>query len=367
MKITDLTVTIFSREIPRVVSGPHNPIVQGRSTLGIVTIHTDEGLKGYGMIGGSSKPAEFDAHSLIVALKPILIGQNPLNREAIYKKLLQRSRHTTWRCIGAVDVALWDLGGKIAGLPIYQLLGAARDKVPAYASSPGMDDPEEYVEQAQEVRSRGYKAYKLHPPRVGYQKDILACQKVRQAIGDDYTLMLDSSWMYDFTEAMKVGRAIEELKYYWFEDPLAEDDIYNYVKLRQKLDIPLMATEHSPGSFHSAPAWITAQATDYLRGDVAAKGGITDCIKTAHLAEAYRMNYEMHHGGNSINNIANLHVMCAINNSELFECHLSHHPCGVVNEIVVDAQGMIAVPTGPGLGIELDTDFIKKNTVTEMR
>lgn len=366
VKITDLTVTIFSRELPEIISGPHNPVVKGKSNLGIVTIHTDEGVTGYGMVGGSSKPPEYDVHSMLVSLKPLLIGQDPLDREAIYNKMLWRARHTTWRCIGAIDVALWDLAGKIAGLPIYKLLGAARNKVPAYASSPGIAEPEGYVEQVFEVKERGFKGYKIHPPRVGWQKDVLACQAVRKAIGDEYMLMLDSSWMYDFTEAMRVGRAIEDLNFYWFEDPLAEDDIYNYTKLGQKLDIPLMATEHSPGSFHSYAAWIEARATHYLRGDVAAKGGITDCIKSAHLAEAFRMNYEMHHGGNSINNIANLHVMCAIRNSEFFEVHLSHHPCGVVNEIDIDSDGMITVPDGPGLGINLDKDYIKANTVAEL-
>jgi len=95
-------------------------------------------------------------------------------------------------------------------------------------------------------------------------------------------------------------------------DPLAEDDIYNYVKLRQKLDIPIMATEYSPGGFHSYAIWVSSGATDYLRGDVAVKGGITPCLKTAHLAEAFQMNFELHHGGNSLNNVANLHIALAI-------------------------------------------------------
>ena len=106
-------------------------------------------------------------------------------------------------------------------------------------------------------------------------------------MGDDYRLMLDSTWSYDYTDALRVGRAIEEMGYYWFEDPLADEDIYNYVKLRQKLDIPIMATEFPAGGLDTYPIWLTEKATDYLRGDIPNKGGLTTMLKTAHLAEAF--------------------------------------------------------------------------------
>ena len=131
--------------------------------------------------------------------------------------------------------------------------------------------------------------------------------------------------------------------YYWFEDPLAEFDIYNYVKLRQKLDIPIMATEHTPGQVELYVPWLTERATDYLRGDVAIKGGLTSVIKTAHLAEAFGMRYEIHHGGNSLNNVANLHALMAIRNSEMFEVIQPEHAqkYGLVRDIEVDAEGMV--------------------------
>src|SRR5437660_4605461 len=117
--------------------------------------------------------------------------------------------------------------------------------------------------------------------------------------------MLDSTWSYRYEEALRVGRAIEEMNFYWYEDPLADQDLYNYVKLKQKLDIPILATEYPIGGLDSYIPWITERATDFLRGDVAVKGGITTILKAAHLAEAFRMNFETHHGGNSLNNVAN--------------------------------------------------------------
>jgi L-alanine-DL-glutamate epimerase-like enolase superfamily enzyme len=367
MKIIDVSVTQFSQDnIPRLNFGPHNARTLGSSILGLVKITTDEGLEGHAFLGSVTKSSEIDAFSLVYALKPILLGRDPLDREKIYADICRRFRSTTWRCIGAVDVALWDLAGKIAGLPIYRLIGGHRSIVPAYASSPGHDDLGEYVEEASHVKALGYHAYKIHPPRTGWQADIEASRAVRKAVGDEYRLMLDSTWTYTYPEALRVGRAIEEMGFYWFEDPLAEEDIYNCAKLRQKLEIPIMATEYSPGGFHAYAPWLLAEATDFLRGDVAVKGGITACLKAAHLAEAFHMNFEIHHGGNSLNNVANLHVMCGIPNSEFFEVILPNEvqKFGLVEDIEVTAAGMVHVPQKPGLGVEIDFERIRRNTVS---
>src|SRR3546814_865433 len=184
------------------------------------------------------------------------------------------------------------------GVPIYKLMGGFRDSVPAYASSQALGVPEAYVEQALEIKANGWKAYKIHPP-TRWEEDIRVCEAVREAVGDGYKLMLDATWAYRYDEALRVGHALGDLGYYWYEDPLPEEDIYNYVKLKQQLRLPVMATEWSPGGFHAYAPWIMASATDYLRGDVAVKGGLTGCLKAAHLAEAFRLNFEIHHGGNS--------------------------------------------------------------------
>jgi L-alanine-DL-glutamate epimerase-like enolase superfamily enzyme len=177
--------------------------------------------------------------------------------------------------------------------------------------------------------------------------------------------MLDSTWSYRYEEALRVGRAIEEMGFYWYEDPLADQDIYNYVKLKQKLDIPILATEYPIGGLDSYVPWILERATDFLRGDVAVKGGITTLIKTAHLAEAFRMNFEVHHGGNSLNNVANLHVIMAIRNTEFFEVLLpdAMQKYGLAEEITVERDGLVHAPTEPGLGAQIDFELIERNKV----
>ena len=369
MKIDDVTLTLFAWDnIPSTKYGRQADTFQGSSELGLLTIKTDAGVEGHAFLGAAMRTARNDATSLIRYLKPVVMGQNPLDRERLWQALWTRVRTSTPRAVGAVDVALWDIAGKVAGLPLHRLMGSYRDRVPAYASSPVLPDASAYAEEALSIKAKGWSAYKIHPP-TNWEEDIEVCRAVRDAVGDDYRVMLDSTWAYRYEEALRVGKAAEELGFYWYEDPLADDDIYNYVKLKARLDIPLMATEYAPGGHPASyTPWLMHQATDFLRGDVAVKGGLTPCLKTAHLAEAFRMNYEVHHGGNSFNNFANLHLIMAIPNCEYFEVLLpdASQKYGLVHDVEVDADGLVHAPTAPGIRAEIDFDLIKAKKTEEL-
>jgi len=362
MRITDLQLTLFAWErIPTTRYGRHTGAFGGESQLGLVTIATDAGVEGHAFLGSAMRGAHLDGQSLIQFLKPLVLGQDPLERERLFQAMWQKNRQTTYRAIGAVDVALWDIAGKAAGLPIHRLLGSYRTRVPAYASSAVLPDPGAYAEEAARFKAAGWTAYKIHPPTEP-AIDIEVCRGVRRAVGDDFTVMLDSTWAYQYPEALRVGRAIEELGFYWYEDPLADDDLLSYVKLKQHLTIPILATEYAPGGLTAYAPWLVHQATDFLRGDVAVKGGITALVKAAHLAEAFHMNYEIHHGGNSLNNVANLHVTMAIRNCEFFEVLLpaGAQKYGLAEDIEVDRTGMVQAFERPGLGAAIDFDLIER-------
>ncbi len=365
MKITHVSLTLFAwDDIPPTRYHAAARLDSGSSALGLLRIGTDAGVDGHAFLGSATHTAANDGPGLIRFLKPLLMGQDPLDRERLNAALWPFSRLVSVRSIGAVDVALWDLAGKVAGLPIHRLLGTFRNSIPAYASSAVLPTVEAYAAEAVRFRDAGWAAYKIHPPHPP-AADIAVCQAVRRAVGDEYTLMLDSTWSYDFPQAMRVGRAIEELGFLWYEDPLHDQDITSYVKLRQKLDIPIMATEYPAGGLESYAPWIMLQATDYLRGDVAVKGGITTLLKTAHLAEAFRMTFEVHHGGNSLNNVANLHVAMAIRNTSYFEVLLPDgaHKYGLLQDLAPDAQGLVHAPEGPGLGAAIDFDLVARKTI----
>jgi len=366
MKVTDLSLTLFNWHSEHWKTG-HNTF-GGTVQMGIVTVHTDEGLEGHAFLGSSRQGADQFAQTLMEVVKPVVIGRNPLDTGAIWEDMWKQRRNVSPRNIGAVDVALWDVAGKAAGLPVFRMLGACRKSVPAYASSAWLPTPEAYAEEALRFKSMGWTAYKMHPHGIP-QEDIDICAAVREAVGDDYVLMLDAMWAYRYEDAMRVGRAIEELGYFWYEDPLEEEDIYNYVKLHSKLDIPIMATEYAPGGLYGMAQWVMLGATDILRGDVAVNGGITPMIRLAHMADTFRMRCEIHHGGNSLNNVANLHVTMAVNNCDYYEVF----PCSgankyaLVEDIEVDGEGLVHISEEPGLGYEIDWDLVEREKTQVIR
>jgi L-alanine-DL-glutamate epimerase-like enolase superfamily enzyme len=368
VKIDDVTLTLFEWPgIPTTRYGNFTGQVSGTSQLGLLRIRVDDGVEGNAFLGAASRPATIDARSLIDVLKPVLMGSDPLDRELLHRAMSAKLRATTWRALGAVDVALWDLAGKVAGLPVNRLLGSARQTIAAYASSSILPSRDAYVEEAQRYRDAGWAGYKIHPPG-GWRADIALCRAVRDGVGPDFALMLDPAWSYGYPEAVRVGAVLDELDFHWYEDPLAPDDIYNYTKLRSQVRVPILATERAPGGLTGYAPWILAQATDFLRGDVAVKGGITGCIKAAHLAEAFHLNFEIHHGGNSLNNLANLHVALAIANCEMFEVLLpdATQKYGLRTEPEVDGSGELQCPTGPGLGADIDLELVRRHTVGEL-
>jgi L-alanine-DL-glutamate epimerase-like enolase superfamily enzyme len=255
MKISNVTLELFAwDDIPATSYGSHTGRFVGRSDWGWCASRRTEGIRRACLSGLRDEPRVGRRTGLIRHLKPLLIGNDPLDRERLNQALWRRVRSATVRSIGALDVALWDLAGKAFGQPIHRLLGTFRDRIPAYASSAVLDSPQAYA-QALQFRDTGWAAYKIHPP-TRWKEDIKVCEAVRRAVGD-YTIMLDSTWSYDYPAAIRVGRAVEEMGFYWYEDPLADQDIYNYTKLKQQLSIPIMATEY-PQTGLELPALITS-------------------------------------------------------------------------------------------------------------
>ena len=360
MKITNVKVDMFNWKTEAWKTGVGTTFGDTRQ-LGIVTVETDEGVSGNAFLGSSRMGADHFVKGMMEFIKPIVMGRNPQDIGAIWWEMWKMNRSVSTYIIGAIDICLWDINGKIAGQPIHRLLGTCKESVPVYGSTAYHETTEEYAEEAIRFKEMGWQAHKIHP-HGDPQMDIKISQAVREAVGPDMKLMLDSMWAYKYADALRVGRAIEELDFYWYEDPLVEEDIYNYVKLNQKLDIPIMSTEYAPGHFYGMTPWITQYATAILRSDVAVTGGITPLVRLCHMAEGFNMMCEIHHGGNSLNNVANLHVTMAINNCDYYEVFPAHgaNKYGLVTDIEVDGQGLVHAPEEPGLGFEIDWDLVKR-------
>jgi L-alanine-DL-glutamate epimerase-like enolase superfamily enzyme len=377
MHIVDITVQRFHHRsnIVRDSEGHTRPGAEHDATQSLLTIVTDEGLAGYSF---GSLPRT----TLENLIKPILIGQDPFYRERIWQTLRERQRLNLTslhdKALTILDMALWDLAGRAVGQPVHRLLGAYRDKVPAYASTMcgddlegGLDTPQAYAEFALWCKERGYPAFKLHtwqPPIPGApdpKRDIAACAAVREAVGPDIPLMLDPYHYYGREEALYLGRELEKLDYYWMEEPMDEHSMSSYVWLCENLSLPICGPETAEGKMFTRAEWIKYGAADIVRGGVGDVGGITPLVKIAHLAEAFGMRMEVHGGGPG-----NLHVLCAMGiPGEFYERGLLHPFIDYeqtppwLNKLVdpMDDQGFVHVSQDPGLGWDINFDYIEGN------
>ena len=372
--ITELETVTFEYELPDVATDGNgfNLVYEPGSTLtregSILRIHTDDGL--VGETGGSvTRPtAEY------------LLGKDPLDRERHWSEIRRYHRQMSTGDIGSVDVALWDLTGKYADLPISALLGSYREKLACYASTPhgdengGLDSPEAYADFAEMCLEMGYPAFKIHgwggsDEWRDLDREIETVHAVGDRVGDEMDLMLDPACEYEtFRDALEVGRACDEQSFTWYEDPYRDNGTsqHGHRQLRRRLDTPLLMTEHVQGLEPHTDV-IANEATDYVRGDL--YHGITGLMKVARVAEGFGLDVELHGPGPAMRQ-----CMAAIRNTNYYEMGLVHpewdHRLGpdVYEEYedglrVVDEDGCIPVPDGPGLGVTVDWDNVEEREV----
>ena len=330
----------------------------------VITFHTDEGLTSstFGFAGRGAKMAGEIANSIF---KPFFIGRDPLYREKHWHEYRMADRwwnHAPIYSYGPFDINCWLLSSLQANQPLYKYIGAYRDKVPIYGSSLVLDSPEAYAKEACEYKEKGFQAYKLHPPG-NYEFDLDAHKKVREAVGNSFKLMSDPVAPYTFEEALRFGRELEKLNYYWYEEPLFDENFHNLRELTRILDIPIIGTEVIAKHPYSVAECISTRVVDMVRADVSWSGGITATMKTAHLAESFGVQCEIHTAIYHPLELVNLHCCAAIKNSEFFEVLVPYEyfNFGLTDSIKVE-NGYAHLPSKSGLGIDLDWDFIDNTT-----
>ena len=348
-----------------------NLVYEKGSTLtmkqSVMQVHTSMGITGELL---SAMP-----HTLPI-LAPYLIGKNALERERIYQDTKRALRQQARMGIAQVDIALWDIAGKYYNAPIWELLGGHIRPLPCYASTPhgdhngGLDCPEAYADFAEQCLEMGYPAFKIH----GWGQSLVDLEianihAVGKRVGGKMDLMLDPACELEtFGDTVKVGWACDEERFFWLEDPYKDGGISQFAhrKLRQIIKTPLLQTEHVR-TLEPHVDFALADATDYLRGDIG-YDGITGVMKLAHAAEGLGLDIEMHGCGPAIR-----HVMTSLRNTNYYEMGLLN-PKGPGSFSpaytdyadgldAIDAQGNVYAPTGPGLGVTLDWEYIKAHQV----
>ncbi len=335
-----------------------------------VSIHTSDGARGdYVTLWVASR----GALGQTLALAPRLIGKDARERIAIYEDLKRDIRQFDHMGHGPIDIALWDWAGRRYKAPIAELLGGYRKRLPAYAStyhgdrSGGLDSKEAFAAFAERCHSLGYRAFKIHGWNDGNAREEAAnVQHVAKVVGDRMTLMLDPACeLRTFADALYVGRACDDANYFWYEDPFRDGGVsaFAHNRLRSMIRTPLLQTEHVRGVEPKAD-FVLAGGTDLLRVDPEYDMGITGSLKIAHLAESLGLDCEIHASGP-----AHRHLMSALRNTNYYEvalvgpdCPNAMPPvyrCGYTDALEgIAADGTVGVPTGPGLGVDYDWDWI---------
>ena len=351
LKVKDVKVHVIAQQ----VSTPF--ISNGKCYLGVLRVISEEGLEGHSFVGNPQTDNTHSITPLAEVVKPFLVGRNAADRELIWHEL-QHWAHgwgVSDATVMAVDVALWDLTAKAADLPIYKMLGVYKHKAPAYASALYIGDLEANVEDAVAARERGYHGYKIHHAVPDVNRAAEVCERIREGVGDEMALAFDSGCEYGFREALYLGRALDELDFAWYEDPVDPTDMVSLAELSRRLETPIAMSDRPEFRLSQAPIAIEQKAARILIGEPS-KDGITGIKKLATLCEAHHLMVSLHNGGNSLLNVANLHAMLSGGNFNMFPLLIppEDYSFGLVEDLEMDAEGYVHGPEAPGLGVDID-------------
>ena len=334
----------------------------------LVEVVGEDGTSGWGEAFG---PARLTA-AIVQHYRKLLIGADALATEAIWQSLYNMLRDHGQKglpieALSAVDIALWDLKGRHLGLPVHRLMGGPlRTSVQAYATGfyrKREGDPFEYlVAEAHQRVAEGFTGIKLKLG-FGLDQDIRLCRTVRDAVGPGVAIMVDANHAYDAPAAIRLGRAIQDLDIAWFEEPVPPEDHAGYRDVRAALDIPIAGGEAEFTRWGYRQLMLD-RCVDILQPDVCAAGGISECKKIADMANAFGIRVNPHVWGTGVGLAASLQLIATLpyNPPGLFplepllEFDCSEHPVrmAVLQSPIIQRGGRVDVPSGPGLGIEID-------------
>lgn len=359
-RIADIKVHLVSAP----VTGGFADATRTVETVGFVVVRviTDQGLEGIGVtyheVGGEATKVLIDKN-----FTPRLLGRDPLQTEVIYADFVSYLRGIGRKgmmfcALSAIDIALWDLKGKIVDLPLYRLLGGEKASVPVYASGGWTSyDDDELVEEIMGMVKNGYSQVKF---KVGVEggtnlrRDVQRVSAVREAVGPDVGIMLDANNCWDAATGIQFANRVRELDIMWLEEPVPADDLPGLARFKRGTDIPLATGEHEYTKF-GVRDLLREEAVDILQIDGARGGGYTEMLKIAALTQAWNVKFAPH----AMENI-HAHLVSAVPNALTLERLLMFEDITgqLFKDVPTPVDGMLAIPDKPGLGLELDSDFI---------
>ena len=387
MKITNIKSHILQYDMPEELG--YSQQFYNKRTAHLVEVQTSEGITGWGECFGPGNIARANKSIVEEVIAPMVLGDDPLNRDVIWHKVYNLMRDhgqkgMPLQSLSGIDIALWDITGKVADLPIHKLIGGAhRDRVQAYGygmmlrreSATTMAD--RFVDEAAAIKNMGFVAAKMKVG-LGAKQDVKLCEAVRKGVGNDFDFMVDANHCYTTHDAFYVGRALEELGAYWFEEPISPEDYDGYKELRAGLNVNISGGEAE----YNRWGWrllLESRGLDIAQPEVCALGGISEYLRVLAMCHAHFTPIVNHVWGSAIAVATNLQLLAAmptlpggLNPREpLLEFDTTHNkfrdnlltePLNIQAQVAA-TKGYVMIPQGPGLGVEPDIDFIKYYSV----
>ena len=387
MKITEIRSHVLAYDLPEELG--YSQQYYARRTAHLVEVRTDEGLVGWGECFGPGNVALANKAIVEKVIQPMVTGMDPLDREVIWHQVYNLLRDhgqkgMAMQALSGVDIALWDLAGKITGLPLHKLIGGRhRDRVEVYGYGMMLkrEDTPSHVarfrDEAAAIKDAGFKATKMKVG-LGAKDDILLARAVREGIGDDFPFMVDANHCYTVDDACYVGRALDELEAFWFEEPVAPEDRDGYRRLRDSIETRVSGGEAE----FTRWGWrdlLQGQCLDIAQPEVCAVGGVSEYLKILAMAQAHFVPVINHVWGSAIALATNIQLLAAIpplpgglfqrepmleldTTDNRFRDELLIEPldlCGQVKR----SGGYVEVSDKPGIGAEPDRDYIAKYAI----
>ena len=366
MKITDITLDRLRLELEPPLRAAWDPEPRTCFDATIVRVHTDEGVTG---IGSGDTMDGFDA------FKDLFLGQDPLDIVRHVKAIETANFHGGY--YWPLEVALWDIVGKVAGLPVATLLGNALRSVPAYASSAELKPPADRAQTALHARELGFRAMKIRIDRDRVEDGVKAVAAVREALGDGFEIMVDlnQSWRMagdtanasDLVSTRKLVRRLAEYDVFWVEEPLPYNDLDGFKALRAENPGVRIAAGEMQHSLPELLRYLEHDVLDIYQMDVVLAIGMHRARTLAELAQLKHRQFTPHSWTNGIGVLANLHVVAGVGGGPYFE--FPFDPPGwtpqrrdfmLTEPIMINRAGELEVPQTPGLGIDLDEDAVRR-------
>ena len=388
MKITRITSHILGYDLPEPLG--YSQQYYTKRTAHLVEVETDEGITGWGECFGAGNIALANKGIVEQVIQPMVLGMDPLDRDVIWHKIYNLMRDhgqkgMPLQSLSGVDIALWDIAGKVAGLPLHKMIGGAhRDRIDVYGYGM-MLRPESadsliarFGDEAAAIKGMGFKATKMKVG-LGPKDDVRLIEAVRRGVGDDYRFMIDANHAYTTHDAFYVGRAMEEFDPYWFEEPVAPEDLDGYRELRQGLRVNISGGEAEFNRW-GWRALLECRGLDIAQPEVCALGGISEYLRVLALCHAHFTPVVNHVWGSAVAVATNMHLLAAMpllpgglfpwepmlefdTTHNTFRDELLTEPLDIQGQVTASG-GQVAIPDGPGIGVTPDLDFIRHYTIS---